>query len=219
VEREFWLDKWRANQIGFHRADFNPLLVKHWPTLGITRGSSVFVPLCGKSLDMRYLESLGHHVYGVELVEDAILQYFEEGGEEPQRKPAFYLVRYDGANTTIYCGDFFDLQTTDIMGIRAVYDRGSLIALPPLGREKYADHLQRIIPEHAHILLLTLEYDQTKIQGPPFSVTEEEVARLYSDRCRHECIAAIETDEIPPHFKEAGIDKVREAVYHLVKEH
>jgi thiopurine S-methyltransferase len=219
VEREFWLERWRANEIGFHRTDFNPLLVEYWEGLGITRSSSVFVPMCGKSLDMRYLESLGHHVYGVELAEEAVLAYFEEGSEEAERKPGHYLVRYDGARSTIYCGDFFDLATTDIIGTRAVYDRGSLIALPPLAREKYADHLQRIIPEHAHVLLLTLEYDQDKVAGPPFSVTEAEVSRLFSDRCRFECIGSIQTSELPPKFEAAGVESVREAVYHLVKEH
>jgi thiopurine S-methyltransferase len=219
VDREFWLERWRANEIGFHRTDFNPLLVKYWPRLGITRGSSVFVPLCGKSLDMRYLESLGHHVYGVELAERAVRAYFEEGGEEPRTQTLFYLVRYEGAHTTIYCGDFFDLASPDIMGIRGVYDRGALVALPPPEREKYADHLQRIIPEHAHILLLVLEYDQDKVQGPPFSIAADEVVRLFSDRCRVECIGSIETSELPPKFKQAGIPAIREAVYHLVKEH
>jgi thiopurine S-methyltransferase len=219
MEREFWLERWQTNQIGFHRSDANPLLIDFWPTLGITRGSSVFVPLCGKSLDMRYLESLGHPVYGVEFSETAVEAYFEEGGESAEKTDGFYLTRFTGAHSTIYCGDFFDLQTPDIMGIRAVYDRGSLIALPAPVREKYADHLQRIIPEHAHILLLTLEYDQAKVAGPPFSVTAEEVGQLFSDRCRIDCIGTIETSEVPPKFREAGIPTVREAVYHLVKEH
>ena len=217
MEPDFWLERWQTNQIGFHRTDTNPLLARYWSTLGITRGTGVFVPLCGKSLDMRYLESLGHQVFGVELSATAVEAYFAEGSEEPAREDLFYLVRYRGEHSTIYQGDFFDVQTPDILGIRAVYDRGSLIALPPEMREKYADHLQRIIPEHAHILLLTLEYDQSQVAGPPFSVPEPEIRQLFGERCRLERIGEIQTDELPPKFEKLG--QVTEAVYHLVKEH
>jgi thiopurine S-methyltransferase len=219
VKHEFWLERWRNNQIGFHRADANPLLIEYWPQLGITRGAGVFVPLCGKSLDMRYLESLGHPVVGVELSETAIRAYYEEGGETPEEEGLFYHTRYQGSHTVIFQGDFLDIATPDIIGIRAVYDRGALIALPPDSREKYADHLQRIIPEHAHVLLITLEYDQSAVEGPPFSVSGEEVERLYGERCRIERLASIASREVPPHFAAAGITEVTESVYHLVKEH
>jgi len=218
MDREFWLERWQTNQIGFHRTDANPLLVKYWSELGITKGSGVFVPMCGKSLDMRYLESIGHTVFGVDFSETAVLAYFEEGGETPAQTTNFYMTRYEGAHTVVYCGDFFDIHTPDILGIRAVYDRGSLIALPPSTREKYVDHLLRIVPEHAHILLLTLEYDQTRVAGPPFSVAGDEVEALFSPRCRLDCIGSVETTELPPKFSDAGIESVHEAVYHIIKD-
>jgi thiopurine S-methyltransferase len=219
MEREFWLERWETNQLGFHRDDVNPLLQRHWPALGITRGAAVFVPLCGKSLDMRYLESLGHPVFGVEFSETAILAYFADAGEHTEQTPGFYLTRYSGPRTTLYCGDFFDLHTPDILGIRAVYDRGGLIALPPLGREKYVDHMLRIMPEHAHMLLITLEYDQQKVAGPPFSVPEEEVLRLFSDRCRVSRLERLVVSDLPPRFQEAGVATAGEAVYHIIKDH
>ena len=219
VEREFWLERWQNDELGFHRSDTNPLLETHWPGLGITRGSAVFVPLCGKSLDMRYLESLGHPVFGVEYSEKAVLAYFEEGGEESELTTGFYLKRYEGPRTTIYRGDFFDLSTSDILGIRAVFDRGALVALPESMRERYVDHMLRIIPEHAHILLVTLEYDQEKVAGPPFSVTDVEINRLFASRSRISPVEKVVTTELPPRFARAGIESVMEAVYHIVKEH
>ena len=218
MEADFWLDRWRNNQLGWHRSDTNPLLAKHWPTLGITRGAAVFVPLCGKSLDMRYLESLGHPVMGIELSEAAIEAYFEEGGEAAERTEGFYLTRFKGPNATLYRGDFFDLSTPDILGIRAVYDRGALVALPPETRALYVDHMLRIIPEHAHILLITLEYDQDKVTGPPHSVSESEVHSLYEGRCRVERIEAVSSSELPPKFQEAGILEAVESVYHVIKD-
>jgi thiopurine S-methyltransferase len=194
-------------------------LHKHWPALGITRGAAVFVPLCGKSLDMRYLESIGHSVTGIELSEKAVQAYFEEGGETPERTEQFYLTRYQGPRTTIYCGDFFDIAKPDILGIRAVYDRGALVALPPGLREQYADHMLRIVPEHAHMLVISLEYDQSLVSGPPHSVSEAEIRTLYGERCRIECLERLETDRLPPHFAKAGIQSGAETVYHVIKDH
>jgi thiopurine S-methyltransferase len=219
MEQEFWLERWQRDQLGWHLDDTNVLLRKHWQELGITRGSAVFVPLCGKSLDMRYLESLGHTVAGIELSEKAIKAYFEEGGEKPERSEQFYLTRYKGPKTTIYHGDFFDISAPDILGVRAVYDRGALVALPPGLREQYADHMQRVIPEHAHILLLTLEYEQSLVPGPPHSVPEEEVHALYGARCRISTLERLTTDRMPPHFTAAGITSGVEAVYHIIKDH
>lgn len=219
MEHDFWLERWQQDQLGWHLPDTNPLLEKHWATLGITRGAAVFVPLCGKSLDMRYLESLGHAVTGIELSEKAIGAYFEEGGETPERTDGFYLTRYQGERTTLYCGDFFDLSAPDILGVRAVYDRGGLVALPPVLREQYADHMLRVIPEHAHILLIALEYDQSRVGGPPHSVTEAEVARLFGERCRIECLERAETDKLPPHFVNAGLESGTETVYNIIKDH
>lgn len=219
MEHDFWLERWQQDQLGWHLPDTNPLLEKHWPSLGITRGAGVFVPLCGKSLDMRYLESLGHAVTGVELSEKAINAYFEEGGETPQRTELFYLTRYQGKRSTLYCGDFFDLATPDILGIRVVYDRGALVALPPGLREQYADHMQRVIPEHAHILLIALEYDQSRVSGPPHSVPQAEVEALFGERCRIELLERTETGNLPPHFKNAGLETGVETVYNLVKDH
>jgi thiopurine S-methyltransferase len=219
MEHDFWLERWHLDQLGWHLDGTNSLLEKHWPALGITRGAAVFVPLCGKSLDMRYLESLGHAVTGIELSEKAIQAYFEEGGETAVRTEQFYLIRYQGPRTTIYCGDFFDISAPDILGVRAVYDRGALVALPPSLREQYVDHMLRIIPEHAHILLISLEYDQTLVNGPPHSVTEAEIQALYGGRCRIECLERFSTDRLPPHFSKAGVVSGEETVYHLIKDH
>lgn len=219
MDREFWLERWDSNQIGFHQPAANPLLARHWPLLGVPEAKSVFVPLCGKSLDMRWLASCGHHVFGVEWSASAIESYYEEGNEVPDREGDFYLDRYHSESTTIYCGDFINLATLDIWGTGAVYDRGALVALPPALRARYADHLQRIVPEHAKMLLITLEYDQSKVAGPPFSVTAQEVEQLYAERCTITLLEETTTSLLPPKFSAAGIDAAKECVYKIVKEH
>ncbi len=219
MEREFWLEKWDADDIGFHRDAVNPLLEKYWPTLGVPVEAGVFVPLCGKSLDMRWLEALGHHVFGVELSEKAVQAYFAEAGESPEISRFGNVVKFECGQSTLYCTDFIELSILDIKTARGVYDRGALVALPTERRERYADHIQRILPDGTVTLLLTLEYDQAVVAGPPFSVTEQEVRRLYGERCTVDVLGAHEPADLPPKFAAAGLTKAIERVYKIVKNH
>src|SRR3546814_8142059 len=84
MDPDFWQQRWRDNRIGFHRDGVLPLLEKHWPSLGLATGSRVFVPLCGKSLDMAWLAARGHRVLGVELSPLAVGQFFDENGLAPR---------------------------------------------------------------------------------------------------------------------------------------
>ncbi len=218
MDREFWLARWREDQIGFHQPRVNPWLERHWPHLGAPPGSTVFVPLCGKSLDMSWLAGQGHSVIGVELAETAVQAYFEEAGEIGQVERLPHMIRYTGSAVSILCGDFMDLWVIHLPRVAAVYDRGSLVALPPRMRVHYADHLQRIIPEGCRILLLTVEYDQSRVPGPPHSVEEAEVHRLFGDRCSIERLCSATAAAVPPRFAERGVSDVVEVVYRLIKQ-
>jgi thiopurine S-methyltransferase len=217
VEREFWLSRWSNQEIGFHQPQVNPWLKKWFPELGVASGSAVFVPLCGKSLDLGWLAAHGHPVIGVELAETAVRAFYQEANEPFQVQRMRHTLRFSGAAVTIFCGDFMDLTALDLPGVAAVYDRAGLIALPPRMRTHYADHLQRIIPDGCHILLLTLEYDQKLVPGPPHSVEEAEVRALFGERCRIERLCAGTLTELPPKFAEGGVQEAVEVAYHLVK--
>lgn len=218
MELKFWRDRWHRNEIGFHQVEYNPWLLKYWDELALADGASVFVPLCGKSLDMRWLVDHGHQVRGIELVDLAVDAYFQEGGEEYERQVTDRFVRYHGPRTVLLCGDFFDLTATDLVGTAAVFDRGALVALPAEARRRYADHLLRVIPDGAQILLITLEYDQNLVAGPPFAVPPEEVTVHFEERCSIRLLESITTEELPPKFAAQGVSRAAEAVYHIVKE-
>ncbi len=66
---DFWLERWQNHEIGFHMPQVQPALGKHWPRLNVAKGATVFVPLCGKSLDMAWLADEGYRVIGAELSE------------------------------------------------------------------------------------------------------------------------------------------------------
>ena len=178
MDANFWHQRWERNEIAFHGAEANPLLLKHWPTLGLSPGSRVFVPLCGKSLDLGWLLARGHEVAGVELSEIAVAQIFADLDVEPQITDLGKVRRYAAKNIAVFVGDVFELSRAILGPIQAVYDRAALVALTEAMRTRYTAHLMSITAT-APQLLISYEYDQAKLNGPPFSVIGEEVQRHY----------------------------------------
>ena len=179
MEADFWHSRWQEGRIGFHQSDVNTFLKSWWPTLELTAQSTVFVPLCGKSLDMLWLAAQGYHVIGVELSEIAAQEFFSEQGLQPDIQQADNFVGYSANGVTILCGDFFDLTANDLGGVAAVFDRAALIALPKDLRQAYASHLRKLLPAGCQMLLVAMEYDETALSGPPFNVAWAEIATLF----------------------------------------
>jgi len=217
LKESFWHDRWESGQLGFHQEKINSLLPKYWPRLGLSCDETVFVPLCGKSLDMTWLREQGHPVIGIELSPIAIKDFFDaaslpclEDGHGPLR-------RFSGAGYELYCGDFFDLEAADLEDVRAVYDRASLIALPPDLRARYAEKLISALPAEAKIFLITIEYDQSKMNGPPHSVPPAEVETLFGDAFEIEDLETSPPSDPGPRFKERGLDVWQEHVKLLTR--
>ena len=179
MEADFWHERWEARELGFHQGHPNNLLVEHFAALQAPAGARVFVPLCGKTLDIGWLLAQGCRVTGIELSETAVRELFDELGVEPAISQQGALTRYSAEAVDIYVGDFFDLQADGLGPVDAVYDRASLVALPGEMRRRYAAHLEQITAG-ASQLLLCFEYDQDAMDGPPFSVTDAEVRDLYA---------------------------------------
>lgn len=205
---DFWLSRWKSGQTGWHEADGNTALQKFWPPM--PRGSRVLVPLCGKSPDLHWLAGQGCDVTGVELSEIAARDFFDEAGLlfEVETSEGFSLFRCPEANITIVCGNYFEFSD---LPFDALYDRASLVALPPKLRPVYIEHTKSLLKPDAQQLLVTLEYDQSKAEGPPFSVMPDEVKAYWPGlRCvdAHEDIS-----NSPPKFRDAGITTLIEAVW------
>lgn len=178
MKASFWHQKWENNQIGFHESDVNPLLVKHIDQLNLAEGSRIFLPLCGKTLDMAWLLDKGYQIVGAELSELAIQQLFAEFDIEPQISEVGKLKCYQAEGLDIFVGDIFDLSAEQLGKVDAIYDRAALVALPPETRKHYTQHLINLTGS-APQLLLCFEYDQSLMSGPPFSIVGEEVHAHY----------------------------------------
>jgi thiopurine S-methyltransferase len=180
VEASFWHQRWEKNNIAFHESEANPLLVKYFKELSLVKGSRVFLPLCGKTLDIPWLLSDGYRVAGAELSKIAIEQLFTELGIEPKISRIGAVDRYGATNIDIFVGDIFDLSSKMLGRVDAIYDRAALVALPEVMRNRYAAHLTEIT-DKAPQLLICYEYDQSLMEGPPFSISDEEVNQHYID--------------------------------------
>lgn len=178
MERQYWLDKWASNQIGFHQEAVNPALAAKIGRIAPRGDERVFLPLCGKTRDIGWLLSRGHRVCGAELSERAVAQLFEDLAVEPARAPVGPLVRWSAPGLDIFTGDIMALDRQTLGPVDAVYDRAALVALPDGMRGRYAAHLMRITAR-APQLLVCYVYDQADMRGPPFSVDEAQVRDFY----------------------------------------
>lgn len=186
---EFWQERWQNKRIGFNQPEVNPLLLKYFTALNLSASSRVFVPLCGKSIDMVWLAAQGYDIVGVELVESAVQEFFNEQDisykiieHADNSNIKCYQGRLSGQTIELWVADIFALTADAIGRVNAVYDRAALIALPPDMRPKYSEqirHFSNNVSDDAPQLLLTLNYDQSERNGPPFSISSEQVQQYY----------------------------------------
>jgi len=227
MKTEFWLQRWSENKIGFHLDEVNPYLVEHWPVLNIAKGERVFVPMCGKSVDMRWLIEQGYLVEAIEISALAIEAFFSEQEMVYQRQSQGEWVVYEAESIRIWCGDYFQLSTTQFNSmpadsspyrhqIAAIYDRAALIAMPSEMRPKYLHHLMELTGPTPQ-LLITLDYAQAQMSGPPFAVSHDEVVGFYHDYFEIDKIITTRTDVLPEHshFADRGLTSLFECAYLL----
>lgn len=209
MEPDFWHQRWADNNIAFHADEVNPALIRHLDTLSVEKGGRVFVPLCGKTLDIGWLLEQGYQVAGAELSPTAIDQLFAQLRMQPAVTSVEDVTHYAGKGIDVYVGDIFHLTAELIGPVNAIYDRAALVALPAEMRRRYAAHLINITGR-APQLIVSFEYDQAQMEGPPFSVTREELHRLYAG---HYSIRLLQETDIPGGMK--GVCPATEVVHIL----
>ncbi len=180
MDAEFWVKSWKEGRTNFNQAKYHGKLVEYFPQLLPQKGQKVLVPLCGKSVDLLWLREFGLEVHGVELYEQAVKAFFEGNALLPPgvtRDQDF--IHYTHKNLTVSCGDFFKLNAENTYDF--IYDRASLVALPAPMRKDYARVIQRALKKGGKYLLIVYHYDSSRLEGPPFSIEENEIRALYED--------------------------------------
>jgi thiopurine S-methyltransferase len=217
VDHQHWLDRWHENRIGFHEESVNRHLQTWFPRLAPEPGGRVFLPLCGKALDIHWIAQQGYEVIGVELSQIAIEAFFEENSIRFVRSESGRFARYESPGICLLQGDFFDLRDHHLQGCALVYDRAALIALEQDDRAQYYDHMRSIVPADCNMLLITLQYDQAEMRGPPFSVPTDEVMQRYRDAFAIETLSSEEVVDERPRWRQVGLSSLRESVFSLTR--
>jgi thiopurine S-methyltransferase len=217
MDPDFWHERWRTGQIGFHQAAADRNLIEHWPSLELPRGSSVLVPLCGKSLDMLWLRDRGYSVLGIELSAIAVESFFAENGIIARRSSAAHLEIYEAPQLKLLCADLFSLIRPQLGRIDALYDRAAAIAFRASQRPPYVQKIASLLEAGTPGLLIAVEYPQSQMPGPPFSLERDEVMRLYSPFFEVEELARQDTLEREQRMRDRGVTSWHEVCYRLVR--
>ena len=180
MKPSFWNRCWERNSLGFHQETVHPFLEQFLlPRLTATT-QHVFVPLCGKSLDMVWFAQR-MKVSGAELSEIACRDFFQdkELTYQQEQRDGFNVFSYQ--NIQLWQGDFFKLLPATIENIDWVYDRAAIIALPENMQHQYAQHLTTFIADKTTLFLISLEFPQKELEGPPFAISSSKVEQLFAD--------------------------------------
>jgi len=215
VDNQHWLDRWKENRIGFHEATVNQHLKTHLPQFTLATAAAVFLPLCGKAQDIVWLAQQGYEVIGIELSQIAIEAFFTENSLDYESFATDRFTIYRSANISLLQGDFFDLRSQDIAGCDLVYDRAALIAMELPDRPRYYEHMLSIIPSSGKMLLITLDYDQAEMLGPPFSVPTDEVYQYYADAFSINLLECNNVIDERPRWRKVGLTALSESVFRL----
>ncbi len=217
MQPDFWHERWRTGQIGFHQAETDRSLARLWRELELPPGSRVFVPLCGKSLDLAWLRDQGHEVIGVELSDIALQAFCMEQGIPARRRvlPDFEL--YEAQGLRLLRGDFYALTADRLGPVDAVYDRAALISWAPERRAAYVAHLTALTPPGTRTLLITLEYPEGQIAGPPFPVNAAQIRSLYAPHHRLEELSRRDILAAEHRMRERGVTALVEVVHRLTR--
>lgn len=217
MDNNYWLDKWQNGQTGFHLHKVMPLLLKHWQALQLDKNTKVLVPLAGKSLDTIWLAEQGHQVTAVELSPLAVEQFFTENQLEYQTQQIQHHTIYISGSITYICGDIFKLEPAFFNEFDACYDRAALIALDKDLRNAYISHVYNNFAYNSKTLLLTIDYSQSEMAGPPFAISSVMVDQLFQDSFNICCLDTRDILANEPKFQERGLSSMLTNVYKLIK--
>jgi thiopurine S-methyltransferase len=215
MEKDFWQSKWESGDISFNRSEPNAFLEKYLSKLAPY--PRIYLPLCGKSIDLVRLRTAQHTVFGTEIVPLAVTQFFAERGTPASLRTTEHFRVHSSADYTILEGNAFSLKPADLGGqVDAIYDRASLVALDPSTRQTFVESLMRVLRKEGVMLLVVFDYDQKKLSGPPWAVSDETVRALFAP---HAEVTLLETREEPvaSRFQEAGVTSVFERAYWIQK--
>ena len=211
-----WHKRWQHENIGWHRTEPNEHLLAHSNQISFDKKPKILVPLCGKSQDLLWLAQRGAIVIGIELVEKAIIDFFQEWGVDAKRIDKHGCPCYQFDSITIFCGNFFDLSAEQIGTFDVIYDRASLVALPPSQRERYIAHQLHFLKPTGLLLLISFDLPVPETKGPPYPVRKSTIPMLYRNTSKTVMLGEHKsTPKTDQKLKQRGLSWSRTAIWRI----
>ncbi|XP_069814051.1 thiopurine S-methyltransferase-like isoform X1 [Dendropsophus ebraccatus] len=214
---EDWKKKWETKDIWFHKKNIHPLLAEFINEMQDGRTKlTIFFPLCGKAVDMKWLADMGHNIVGVDACEIGLKEFFAEHDipyteEAVAGIPGAKVFKSASDNISLYCCSIYDISESVIGKFDGMWDRGAMVAVNPRDRERYATIMLSLMAKDCHYLLVTVEYDPKLHGGPPFYVPESDLENLLGPSCTFKLLKKI--DALADKQKEWGLDFCFENIY------
>lgn len=210
---EDWSNRWREGRAGWNLDGVHKMLAKHFEKVVNGRTDlKIFVPLCGKAKDMKWMFDQGHRIVGVEYDEQVVRELFVENGlelDKVKEMGGLKLFSSLDGRFKVYQGDFFLFKSEyESEPMNGIWDRGSLVAVNVADREKYASIILSVMAPDCRYLLDTLEYDVSEYVGVPHCVTDQDIHGLYHSKCDIERLER--RDALVERWKKQGLTKFDE---------
>jgi thiopurine S-methyltransferase len=205
MELSYWQSRWRKGNTGFHMDEGYPGLKNHWEKLNTGSRARVLVPLCGKSIDLVWLARKTGNVTGVEVAEEAVEEFFSEQGLTPVVSEKGRFEVWKAENIELWKGDFFKFPQKKAGTFDLIYDKAALVALPTEMRKRYAEKIRALTGSHTIYLLHHFVYPEDEMNGPPFSVTPDEIDRLFGDYAQTVLEENKLSTDLFPKFRQRGL--------------
>lgn len=210
-----WSNRWLEGRAGWHLDGVHKMLAKYFEKLVDGRSNlKIFVPLCGKAKDMKWMFDQGHQIVGVEFDERVVRELFHENQltlADVKEMGGMKLFSSTDGRFKVYQGDFFLFKKEfEPECMNGIWDRGSLVAINVSDRERYASIILSVMAPNCRYLLDTLEYDVSEYVGVPHCVTDPEIHALYESHCGIDRLER--RDALVDRWKTQGLSKFEEKV-------
>ena len=220
MDTTYWLERWETGNTRFDEPEPHRYLTRFFEQVAPQKINPVFVPLCGKSVDMTWLLQQQQQVIGVEISPIPLQTFIQQNQLQPSLTHTTYGTVYQTNHCTLYESNLFDLPTDVLQPINLVYDRGALVALPwPDLRKQYIQWYQEKLPIGTRVLLISFETDanlSTSI-GPPFPINSNELTQQFGIHFSIELLAREYLEDLQPHWRDRGLKQLYECAYCLEK--
>ncbi|KAL7644768.1 UNVERIFIED_CONTAM: hypothetical protein RMT77_004581 [Armadillidium vulgare] len=215
----FWEKLWSTKLTPFHQKEVCPFLLKNSSNLNFASPKRVFIPLCGKALELKWFYDRGFEVVGVELISIPVEEFFKEQNLSFKIRELPWAKVYESSDQRIkiYVADIFSVEPEEVGKFDVIWARADYTIVKIAEREKYSKLMKQLCKEKFVYFLCTLQFEVPigRHDTPPRPLSHEETRIFYGDWCKVDLIEEEDGLKYYPQFKSSGIDTVRQSCFIL----